>query len=86
MLSVFDTRVTHNFQRQHAVTVLALDQTQNSELVDTALQRELVVTGLEEEVGNKGVADLSAVDGEVHGDISEIERHDRGVGNADIGD
>lgn len=45
-----------------------------------------VVARLENEVGQKCVADGCAVDGEVHGDVAEVEGHDGGVGDKDLAD
>lgn len=51
-----------------------------------ALEREGVGARFEEDVGDETVADGRAVNGQVHGYVAEVEGHDRGVGDADLGD
>ncbi len=85
MLTIPHTRVADNLKREHSIVVLALDQAQDGELFDVALQRELVLAGREEKVRNESVANRRAIHREVHGDIAQVEGHNRGVGNADVG-
>lgn len=86
MLSVPDAGVADDLEGQDGVLVLGRDEAEDGELVDVALQGERVVAGLKVEVWDEHIADFLAVDKEVEGDVAEIERHDRGVGDADVGD
>lgn len=86
MLAVADTRVADDIERDDGILVLALHHAQDGELVDAALHGQDVLARLENEVGDERVADGFAVDGEVHGDVAEVECHDRGVGDVDCTD
>lgn len=84
--AIADTGVTDDFKRENGVLVLGVDEREDGELLDVGLHGKDVLAGLEDQVGDERVADGLAVDEEVHGDVSEIERHDGRVGNVDLAD
>ena len=81
-----DAGVANDFERDDGVLVLGLDEAEDGKLVNAALHGENVWAGLEDEVGDERVADGLAVQEQVHGDVAEIERHDRRVGDVDVAD
>lgn len=76
VLTVLDTRVTGNCQWENTILVLFGNKAQESQLINTALQSELVGAGLEVQVGYKSVADFLVIDAKVQSDVTEIERQD----------
>lgn len=84
--AVPDRRVSGDGQRDDGVLVLGLHETQDIQGLDFRLHGDVVVAGFEDEVGQQGGADACAVDGEVHGDVPEIEGHDGRVGDVDFAD
>jgi hypothetical protein len=86
MRAVTDTRVSHDIQRHDRILVLARHEIEDDERLDMRLHRHGVVSRLEHEIGEQGVANGRAVDGEVHGYVAEVEGHDRGVGDVDCAD
>jgi hypothetical protein len=83
---ISNTRVSHNIQRDNRILVLGLDQTIHNQRLDMRLHGDRVVARLQDQIGEQGVANGGAVDGEVHGDVAEIEGHDGGVRNVDCAD
>lgn len=86
MLSINNRRVSGNLKGNDTLVVLGLDETDDSELIDVGLHGHGVVSRLESEIREDGCADGLSVDGEVHGQVTEFESHDGGVGNVDCAD
>lgn len=88
MLTIGDAAVTHNLKRDNAVFVLLLYEGYNREtlLVEDGGHGTVVLSRLEHEIGQERGADGLAVDGEVHGDVAELEGHDGGVLDDDVAD
>jgi hypothetical protein len=84
--TIADTRVSHDIQRNNRILVLGLNETIHDQRLDMRLHGHRVVAGLQDQVGEQGVANGRAVDGEVHGDVAEIECHDGRVGDEDCAD
>jgi hypothetical protein len=85
MLSILraHTTIPHNIQRDNLVLISRLDKTDDGELLDSTLHRDVVGAGVEDQIGEKRGADFGAVDAEVHGDIAQVESYDGGVGDLD---
>lgn len=79
MLTVADTAVADNIQGNDATWVFLHDYGVNLEGFNFAGHGEVVVARSEDEFGEEGVADVLAIEAEVHGDVAQVERHDGGV-------
>lgn len=86
MDSVLHTRVTRHAQRHNRILVDLRYLLVNNDRVNVRLHVDGVVPWLEEDVGEESVADGGGVDGEVHGDVAEVEGHDGGVGDEGFGE
>jgi hypothetical protein len=86
MHAITDTRVARNIQWDDCVLVLLAHQIVDDERLHMGLHGDGVVAGFEDEGGEERVADGRGVDGEVHGDVAEVEGHDGGVGDVDGAD
>jgi hypothetical protein len=86
MLPVADTAVARDLQWQDSVLILALNELDHLNLGNCGLHRDHVVARLQDEVGKDAVADAGAVNSQIHSYIAKVERHDGGVGNADVAD
>lgn len=83
MLAVAYTAVAHDLKRDHTGLVFGRDELDDLKLLQLAGHATVVVAGFENKFGKDSLADGFVVDGEVHGDVTEVKSHDGGVGDDD---
>ena len=86
MLSILYAAVSNNLQRNNTILVLGRDELHYLELLESRSHSAVVFAGLEDKVGEGGEANRGAVNGEVHGDVAQVESHDGGVRDDDVAD